>query len=125
MDRIGFHAKENWFFRRLPNGSVEIAKSAGMPDHGINRFSVVLAENEWASVVCSVSKDGETHERWMLARHFHGPIPSETFDALNGMVGLVQLLLARDDLPVGVRETLVNNHRITAARDALARSGAA
>ncbi len=33
---------------------------------------VTLPENEWASVVCSVSKAGETAERWRAAREFHG-----------------------------------------------------
>ena len=39
--------------------------------------------------------------------------------ALGGLLGLVQLLLSRDDLPVEVMEALANNHRVAAAREAL------
>lgn len=59
----GFHARDGWFFKRLEYGAVEISNDEG---------SIVLTENEWASVVCSVSGDGENGERWMQARKFHG-----------------------------------------------------
>jgi len=42
-----------------------------------------------------------------------------TRQALSGLVGLTQLLLARDDLPAGVREALTTNHRVLDAWAAL------
>ena len=44
----------------------------------------------------------------------------DTVDLLHGMVGLVDLLLNRDDLPSAVREVLQSNYRIVGARAALA-----
>lgn len=38
---------------------------------------------------------------------------------LSGMVGLVDLLLARDDLPPAIREVLATNHRVIAAKGCL------
>jgi cation transport regulator ChaB len=44
---------------------------------------------------------------------------------LSGMVGLVDLLLNRADLPVEVRNVLRSNHRIVDARAALNPAGPA
>lgn len=46
----------------------------------------------------------------------------ELRDALLGMLGLVQLIRSRDDLSPDIRESLMNNHRIAAAQDALAKA---
>jgi len=43
----------------------------------------------------------------------------DAVDHLRAMVGLVDLLLNRDDLPVDVRNVLQSNHRIVDARAAL------
>lgn len=43
----------------------------------------------------------------------------DTVDLLHGMVGLVDLLLSRDDLPPDVRKVLQSNHRIVDARAAI------
>lgn len=43
-------------------------------------------------------------------------------DGCSGMLGLVQLLLGRDDLPDEVRLVLQTNHRIEAARAAIAKA---
>ena len=72
-----FHLKDGLFFVRLNDtGEVRIIKTRDgkMPDPDTNppEWAVTLAENEWASVVCSVSADGEDHARWMHARRFHG-----------------------------------------------------
>lgn len=48
----------------------------------------------------------------------------DTVDLLHGMVGLVDLLLSRDDLPSAVREVLQSNHRIVDARAAIKPLGA-
>ena len=47
----------------------------------------------------------------------------DTVDLLHGMVGLVDLLLNRDDLPPAVQEVLRTNHRIVDARTALTKTG--
>jgi len=47
----------------------------------------------------------------------------DAVDHLRAMVGLVDLLLNRDDLPVDVRNVLRSNHRIVAARAALNPAG--
>lgn len=65
-----FHSREGLCFMRFDNGDVEIAWPGGR---------VTLPENEWASVVCSTSAQGETFDRWMAARVFHTdpPAPKE------------------------------------------------
>jgi len=62
----GFHSRENWFFKRLPGGSVRIA-SATEPAR-----AVVLGASTWASAVASVSAAGETGETYRAALAFHG-----------------------------------------------------
>lgn len=42
--------------------------------------------------------------------------------ALKGMCGLIQLFLNRDDLTDGLRESLMNNYRIAAAKAAIAKA---
>ena len=41
---------------------------------------------------------------------------NEIHDALLGMIGLVQLICARDDLPDDIRRALLTNHRYVDAR---------
>ncbi len=69
-----FHAKDGLFFARQSNGEVQvISTSDARPPNGANvKSHISLKENEWASVVASVSLYGETSERWMRARLFHG-----------------------------------------------------
>lgn len=73
-----FHSRDGLFFARDHTGCVRIIKTSDNKNpredtEGTNiLFMLVLGENEWASVVCSVSKDGEDYARWMRARRFHG-----------------------------------------------------
>ena len=60
----GFHAREEWFFKRLPDGSVRVTAAAA-------NVRVVLDPNTWASAVASVSAQGETGERYRAALAFH------------------------------------------------------
>lgn len=64
--RTGFHATNGWYFKRMPDGSVRIAK----PDTGY--VMIEFPPNIWASIVCSVSADGETLDRWNASQDFHG-----------------------------------------------------
>lgn len=43
-------------------------------------------------------------------------------DACNGLLGLLQLLAARDDIPPAVRHIMLDNHRAEAARAAIDRA---
>ena len=42
--------------------------------------------------------------------------PDEVNDALRGLIGLVQLICARDDIPDEIRTALLTNHRYIEAR---------
>jgi hypothetical protein len=72
MDVGEFHWTDGWYFKRLPDGSVCIRKQG--PDHQKVQFaeSAIIPAAEWASIVCAVSKDGETGDRWNQAQDFHG-----------------------------------------------------
>lgn len=58
-----FHVRDNLFFERDADGSVEIT----CPD---GTFLVIDASS-WASVVASVSAQGETGESYRAALDFH------------------------------------------------------
>ena len=72
-DTPGFHARDNWFFRREDDGSVRILAPDTMGP-GAHQ-AVTLDANTWASVVASVSARGETSETFQAARDFHGGTP--------------------------------------------------
>lgn len=68
----GFHWQDGWFFKRVPDGNVRVRHYAdgGASDEILTEF--VVPPNEWASIVCSVSHDGEDGERYRRALIFHG-----------------------------------------------------
>lgn len=47
----------------------------------------------------------------------------DLLDACNGLLGLLQLISGRPDLPVGLDDLLLLNHRTVAARAAIAKAG--
>lgn len=69
VDNQGFHARDNWYFRREDDGSVRILApdSLGPGAHQV----VTLDADTWASVVASVSSGGETAETFHAAQRFH------------------------------------------------------
>ena len=69
-----FHAHSGWYFKRLDDGSVEVTHRKNGPGFGDGEIidSVVFDASSWASVVSSVSKEGETGERFYAALAFHG-----------------------------------------------------
>lgn len=72
-----FHWRDGWYFRRLEDGSVRIMYR----DHPSSEFlavDVTIPSPEWASIVCSVSREGETVQRWEEALNFHGRASSVT-----------------------------------------------
>jgi hypothetical protein len=72
----GFHWANGWIFKRLDDGSVRLRKHNGSHET-VPVAEAIIPAREWASIVCSVSKLGETGERWNKAQDFHGrPVSS-------------------------------------------------
>lgn len=69
-----FHLKDGWWFTRTGDGSVNIVKHQTDDPHSEIIAAVLIPANEWASVVASVSRDGENHYGWYGARDFHNEI---------------------------------------------------
>lgn len=69
IESPGFHAREGWFFRREPDGSVRLQApdSAGPGAHQ----TVVLDANTWASAVASVCLAGENGTTYRRALAYH------------------------------------------------------
>ena len=65
----GFHLKDGLFFNRLDGGRVEILYAEGV-DPKV-KYRVETDTMGWASVVCTVSAQGENLKRWMAAQRFH------------------------------------------------------
>lgn len=61
-----FHARDGLFFERLSDGKVHVSVRSGPC-----QFDTVLPENEWGSVLATVSDRGEDYHTWMEARRFH------------------------------------------------------
>lgn len=70
LDPPGFHARDGWYFRREPDGTVRILAPDSLGPGANQRID--LDANTWASVVASVSAAGETSETWRAALAFHG-----------------------------------------------------
>jgi hypothetical protein len=68
-----FHWRDGWFFKRLPDGSVRVQHRA--PDAGPS-VDLLIPSNEWASIVASMSAEGETAESYQdaLANQFAAPV---------------------------------------------------
>lgn len=67
----GFHWKNDIFFKRLPDGSVRVRRPQNF-NYCVTFHDWIIPAPEWASIVCSVSADGETAGRWDAAQDFHG-----------------------------------------------------
>lgn len=62
----GFHYKDGWMFLRLNDGSVRIAKiDQWAPIYG--SVWMEIDPHSWASIVASMSKEGETSETYYAA----------------------------------------------------------
>ena len=67
-----FHAKDGWYFERLDNGSVHLFKKAADGYH--NTADLVMDANIWASVISSVSINGEANGGFYQALDFHNKL---------------------------------------------------
>lgn len=64
-----FHYKDNWFFERLDDGSVKITNPTLL--RGMLSVNLTVDPDSWASILASVSAQGETAESFQEARNFH------------------------------------------------------
>ncbi len=66
--RGAFHWKDGWYFKRLPDGSVNVM----FYDRRYIHPDLTIDADSWASIVASVSARGETADSWQAIREFHG-----------------------------------------------------
>lgn len=73
---MAFHWKDNWFFERRDDGSVRIYHEDRLPGRSTDpvEYDVCLDidADSWASIVASVSAQGDTAEAFQEARNLHG-----------------------------------------------------
>lgn len=81
-----FHVENNLFVGRLPDGSVRLMKfnapQARWPNVGdpiarvmmASEFDITIPGTSWASIVASVSQQGEGDGRYYLALAFHNDV---------------------------------------------------
>jgi hypothetical protein len=69
-----FHWTDGWYFKRQPDGSVRIMRPSMSSVSAMEylQIDIVIPPNEWASIICSVSAEGENGDRWNAAQDFHG-----------------------------------------------------
>lgn len=65
---MAFHWKDNWYFERRDNGVVRIYH---LGELGIADADIEIDADSWASIMASVSAQGETAESFQEARNFH------------------------------------------------------
>jgi hypothetical protein len=70
----GFHVKDGLYFKRNKDNSVTVYQTAdeGRSDEII--FERTIPDTVWASVIASVSKNGEENNRWFTAMIWHNGI---------------------------------------------------
>jgi hypothetical protein len=68
----GFHWKNDTYFKRLPDGSVRLRVWRVGHDGFPTYDDRTIDPASWASIVCFVSAEGETGQRWNAAQDFHG-----------------------------------------------------
>ena len=70
--RGGFHWSRGMYFRRLPDGGVEVTQTKEGGGKNDVVWQRVIPAAEWASIVTAVSKSGETCDGYRAALDFHG-----------------------------------------------------
>ena len=72
-DATGFHAGDGWFFKRLddetPGPTDWVAR--GRVEIRTNVSSIIFDKDTWASIVASVSKEGESGSTLKRAEALH------------------------------------------------------
>lgn len=82
----GFHWRGGLYFRRDHAGNVVISDWRPiLTDEGERVWTgwdvAVIDPDSWASIIASVSVQGETGERWEAAKHFHNDVLGATSPA--------------------------------------------
>ena len=78
FENEGFHWRDHIFWKRLGDGSVRVAffaiRMSGEVVEGDDEpvRELIIPPTEWASIVASVSAQGETSESYNTALDFHG-----------------------------------------------------
>jgi hypothetical protein len=68
----GFHAKDGWYFERDSGTNGVIITKRGAAAFGSPVVEQIQVEADtWASIVASVSREGETARTWQEALKFH------------------------------------------------------
>lgn len=67
----GFHWREGMYFKRIADGSVKITQTQGGGHSEDVEWQKTIPASEWASIVSSVSKRGETSETYRAVLAFH------------------------------------------------------
>ncbi len=62
-----FHWRDSWYFKRLPNGDVNIFH----PNEEYITPNLIVPQSEWASIIAQCSKHGEIDGGWERALKFH------------------------------------------------------
>ena len=69
----GFHWRDDIYFKRLENGDVRLKTTDTF--NGIPFFkNVIIPSNEWASIISSMSINGEADGGWEKAKKFHNEL---------------------------------------------------
>lgn len=69
---MGFHHANGIFFKRHADGGVELVVKIDSRDAAPVLKRKVIPPNEWASIVASMSRRGETASTYWEAQRFHG-----------------------------------------------------
>ncbi len=78
-DTTGFQAGGGWYFKRVEDGQVKV-RINNPAMCGMMTFD----KDTWASIVASVSAEGENGDTFRQAEHFHAgnpPVPEEASNA--------------------------------------------
>lgn len=72
---MAFHWKDGWYFERLNDGGVRIFH---LPvGEQIADENIEIDADSWASIISSVSEQGETAETFKEAGEFHNKLPTK------------------------------------------------
>ena len=69
-NNAGFHWRDDVYFKKLDNGTVQVTFFYDW-NYNPNFECWFIPPNEWASIVSTVSKSGETSESYEKALQFH------------------------------------------------------
>ena len=72
LNSRSLHWRDGWYFIRASDGAVVIEKHPKGRIEAVPEIAVQIPPGEWASIVASVSAQGETAETYQQILAFHG-----------------------------------------------------